>query len=144
MAAIGKMEGEIASLKEQLRAKTGQLQEGEVQALAAGAPVNQAGCKVLVAVEDGYDPKSAKALLNRLTAIPGSVAAVVYHSGDRVNYLFGLGEGARGDCKAAVQKANELFSGKGGGKPASAQGGGAYSKDWRDKAEELKKFLQAM
>ena len=144
MAAIGKMEGEIASLKEQLRAKTGQLQEGEVQALAAGAPVNQAGCKVLVAVEDGYDPKSAKSLLNRLTAIPGSVAAVVYHSGDRVNYLFGLGEGARGDCKAAVQKANELFSGKGGGKPASAQGGGAYSKDWRDKAEELKKFLQAM
>lgn len=139
--AIGKMEGEIASLKEQLRTKIGELQEGEVRVLVANAPVNQAGSKVLVAVEDGYDPKSAKAMLGKLTAIPGSVAGVVYHSGDRVNYLFGLGEGGQGDCKAAVQKANELFRGKGGGKPSSAQGGGTYSPDWQEKAEALKQFL---
>ena len=140
--AIGKMEGEIASLKEQLRTKIGELQEGEVRVLVANAPVNQAGSKVLVAVEVGYEPKSAKAMLGKLTAIPGSVAGVVYHSGDRVNYLFGLGEGGQGDCKAAGQKANELFRGKGGGKPSSAQGGGTYSPDWQEKAEALKRFLR--
>jgi alanyl-tRNA synthetase len=140
--AIEKMEGEITSLREQLRAKIAELQEGEIQRLLAAAPVNKAGSKVLLAVEDDYDPKSAKTLLGKLTDIPGSVAGVVYHKGDRVNYLFGLGEGGRGDCKAAVQKANELFQGKGGGKPASAQGGGTYSPDWKEKAETLRTFLQ--
>ena len=71
------------------------------------------------------------------------IAVVIYHSGERVNYMFGLGAGADGDCKTMIAKANELFGGRGGGKKESAQGGASYADDWKEKAEKLIAALKA-
>ncbi len=135
--SIERLEGEIAELKEKLRAATAQLQEHEIQKLLQEAPVNSAGCRILAAVKDGYEPKSAKILFGKLSDIPRSVVAVIYRSGERVNYMFGLGESATGDCKMIIAKANEIFGGKGGGKKESAQGGAPYAEDWKEKAKQL-------
>jgi len=139
---IGRLEEEIAGLKEKLRAAVGQLQENEIKTLLQEAPVNAAGCKVMTSVKDGYEPKNAKTLFGKLTDIPNTVVAVIYHSGERVNYMFGLGEGAEGDCRTVIAKANELFGGKGGGKKESAQGGAPYAEDWKEKAEQMIAFLR--
>lgn len=140
---IGRLEDEIAELKEKLRAAVKQIQETEIIKILEDAPVNSAGCKIAAAVKDGYDPKDAKTLFGKLTDIPNTVVAVIYHNGERVNYLFGLGAGATGDCKAIIAKANELFGGRGGGKKESAQGGAPYADDWKEKAEKLIAVLQA-
>lgn len=135
--SIERLEGEIAELKEKLRASVAQLQENEIRNLLREAPVNSAGSKILVSVKDSYEPKSAKTLFGKLSDIPNTVVAVIYRSGERVNYMFGLGEGAAGDSKAIIAKANEIFGGKGGGKKESAQGGAPYAADWKEKAEKL-------
>ena len=141
--SIERLEGEIAELKEKLRAAVAQLQENEIHKLLAEASVNAAGCKILAAIKDGYEPKSAKTLFGKLSDTPDAVVAVIYRYGDRVNYMFGLGPGAPGDCKAIIAKANELFGGKGGGKKESAQGGASYADDWKEKAEALIAALKA-
>ena len=135
--SIGRLEGEIAELKEKLRAAVAQLQESEIQKLLAEAPVNAAGCQVLAAIKDEYEPKSAKTLFGKLSDMPNALVAVIYRNGERVNYMFGLGPGAAGDCKAIIARANEIFGGKGGGKKESAQGGAPYAADWKEKAEKL-------
>ena len=135
--SIGRLEGEIAELKEKLRAAVAQLQASEIQKLLAEAPVNAAGCQVLAAIKDEYEPKSAKTLFGKLSDMPNALVAVIYRNGERVNYMFGLGPGAAGDCKAIIARANEIFGGKGGGKKESAQGGAPYAADWKEKAEKL-------
>ena len=135
--SIGRLEGEISELKEKLRAAVAQLQESEIQKLLAEAPVNAAGCQVLAAIKDEYEPKSAKTLFGKLSDTPNALVAVIYRNGERVNYMFSLGPGAAGDCKAIIARANEIFGGKGGGKKESAQGGAPYAADWKEKAEKL-------
>lgn len=140
---IERLEDEIAELKEKLRAAVKQIQETEVVKILEGAPVNSAGCKIAAAVKDEYEPKDAKTLFGKLTDVPNVIAVVIYHSGERVNYMFGLGAGADGDCKTMIAKANELFGGRGGGKKESAQGGAPYADDWKEKAEKLIAALKA-
>jgi len=140
---IERLEDEISELKEKLRAAVKQIQEAEIITILEEAPVNSAGCKIAAAVKDGYEPKDAKTLFGKLTDVPNTVVAVIYHNGERVNYMFGLGDGAAGDCKAIIAKANEIFGGRGGGKKESAQGGAPYADDWKEKAEKLIAELKA-
>lgn len=140
-AGISKFKEEITALRESLRQKTQLLQASELEELLKNPPVSAKGNKILFVVEDNYDPKSAKSLYQKLTAQEKTVTAVIYKNGERVNYMFGLGVGATGDCKQYIAKANELFGGKGGGKPDSAQGGAAISADWQAKAKSLKEYM---
>ena len=140
---IERLEDEIAELKEKLRAAVKQIQESEIKTILEEAPVNSAGCKIAAAVKDGYEPKDAKTLFGKLTDVPDTVVAVIYHNGERVNYMFGMGDGAAGDCKAIIARANEIFGGRGGGKKESAQGGAPYADDWKEKAEKLIAELKA-
>ena len=97
--------------------------------ILAAAPVNAGGSKIAAVVEDDYDAQSAKAMMQQLMSVPNVVAAIIYHSGERVNYMFGLSDNAVGDCKKIVTAANEIFGGRGGGKKDSAQGGAPYEAD---------------
>ena len=140
-AGISKFKEEITALRESLRQKTQLLQASELEELLKNPPVSAKGNKILFVVEDNYDPKSAKSLYQKLTAQEKTITTVIYKNGERVNYMFGLGTGATGDCKQYIAKANELFGGKGGGKPDSAQGGAAISADWQAKAKTLKEYM---
>ena len=140
-ASVTKLKAEVGELREKLREKTTALQQIELETLLAKPPRDSQGNLVLTAVEADYDPKAAKSMLQKLT-VPKAVAAVIYQNGERVNYMFSLGEGAEADCKVIIAKANELFGGKGGGSPRFAQGGGTVSKDWQQKAGLLVEFLQ--
>ncbi len=140
--AIGRLEDEIGSLKEKLRAAVRQIQEDKMKKILADAPLNPAGSRIAVVVEEHYDAQSAKAMMQQLMSVPKVVAAIVYRSGERINYMFGLSDDAEGDCKKIVTAANGIFGGRGGGKKESAQGGAPYAEDWKEKAAKLAAFME--
>ena len=140
--SIARLEGEITELKEKLRAAVKQVQEEKMKKILADAPVNSGGSKIAAVVEENYDGAAAKSMMQQLMSVPGVVAAILFRSGERVNYMFGLSEGAAGDCKKIVTAANEIFGGRGGGKKDSAQGGAPCAEDWKEKAEKLVAFMK--
>lgn len=136
LPAVEKLHQEILELRAQVREKTQELIRLQLPEQLDQAPVLKNGTKLLVLTLEGSaaDGKSAMKLAS---AQPGVLAAVFTKDGDRLLYQFALGEGAEGDCKACCAKANELFAGRGGGRPQSAQGGGTAGPDWEEKVKEL-------
>lgn len=136
LPAVEKLHKEILDLRGKVREKTQELIRLQLPEKMAQAPVLPNGTKLLVLTLEGTaaDGKSAMKLAS---AQPGVLAAVFTKEGDRLMYQFALSEGAEGDCRACCAKANELFGGRGGGRPQSAQGGGTAGADWEEKVKEL-------
>ena len=139
-AAVTKLKEEILELISKVKAKTMEIFLLQLPQIMDKAPLAVNGCKVVMVTQE-CDAKEAKALMQLLSAQPKVIIGIVYRSGNRVNYQFGLGEGAQGDCKAYCLAANEIFAGKGGGSAIFAQGGGIYTSDWQEKAEKLKTII---
>ena len=139
-AAVTKLKEEILELISKVKAKTMEIFLLQLPQIMDKAPLAVNGCKVVMVAQE-CDAKEAKALMQLLSAQPKVIIGIVYRSGNRVNYQFGLGEGAQGDCKAYCLAANEIFAGKGGGSAIFAQGGGIYTSDWQEKAEKLKTII---
>ena len=136
LPAVEKLHQEILDLRGKVREKTQELIRLRLPEKMAQAPVLPNGTKLLVLTLEGTaaDGKSAMKLAS---AQPGVLAAVFTKEGDRLMYQFALSEGTEGDCRACCAKANELFGGRGGGRPQSAQGGGTAGADWEEKVKEL-------
>lgn len=136
LPAVEKLHQEILDLRGKVREKTQELIRLQLPEKMAQAPVLPNGTKLLLLTLEGTaaDGKSAMKLAS---AQPGVLAAVFTKEGDRLMYQFALSEGAEGDCRACCAKANELFGGRGGGRPQSAQGGGTAGADWEEKVKEL-------
>ena len=141
---IGKLQGELAAQGERLKAQTVKLYEFLAPQLLEQAAVDASGIKYIAAAQEDCSAADAKLLLNKLLAGGRTVAAVVYRSGERVNYVLGCGEQTQADCRDLCRQAGELFGGKGGGSQSFAQGGGAYSSDWRQKLPRLQQILQGV
>ena len=129
---VAKLKSDLTESSARLRRRTAQLWEVTARELLAAAPDGY----ICTCLED-CTAADAKALLQQLTASPRATAVVLCHEGDRVNYLVGCGAESRADCGFLCQLANGLFNGKGGGKGSFAQGSGSYTKDWRERAEQL-------
>ena len=140
---LTKLQSEVAALRAKVREALLAAQAQTIAQLLAAPPTDSAGNKVLVAVEADYDPLAAKKMMQHLSDVPGAVVAVIYQNGERVNYAFGLGEGAQANCREMIAQANALFGGKGGGRPEGAQGGAALTPDWQEMAAQLKAWLLA-
>ena len=143
-AGIEKLSRNIAGLKEKLKEKTAIIQEAEVVKMVAEAPLSKTGNKVLAAVGENFDTVTAKSLFKKLTAQAHAIAVVIYQEEGRVNYMIGLGKESLGDCKMMITRANEIFSGRGGGKIEATQGSAPCTEGWRDKAELLVAFLRQL
>lgn len=142
LTAVQKLHQEILDLKGHLKEKSQELIKFQLPEVLASAPEipGAAGTKLLVLTLEG-SAAEGKAAMKLASAQPKVLAAIFTKDGERLMYQFGLSEGAQGDCKKCCQLANTAFSGRGGGKPASAQGGGVAGEDWLEKVEELKKQI---
>ena len=139
---LKKLQEEVTELKERLKVQSAKLYEFLAPQLLAQAFVDEDGIKYVVAAQEDCSAADARLLLNKLLADGRTVAAVVYRSGDRINFVLGSGEQTQADCRSLCRKAGELFGGKGGGSQHFAQGGGAYSDDWRQKVLQLQQLLK--
>ena len=136
------LQEEVTELNERLKAQTAKLYEFLAPQLLAQAAVDEGGTKYVAAAQEDCSAADARLLLNKLLADGRTVAAVVYRSGERINFVLGSGEQTQADCRSLCRKAGELFGGRGGGSQHFAQGGGAYSDDWRQKVLQLQQLLK--
>ncbi len=142
LTAVQKLHQDILDLKGHLKEKSQELIKFQLPEVLAEAPEipGTNGTKLLVLTLEG-SAAEGKAAMKLASAQPNVLAAVFTKDGERLMYQFGLSEGAQGDCKKCCQLANTAFSGRGGGKPNSAQGGGAAGVDWLEKVEQVKKEI---
>ena len=73
--------------------------------------------------------------MKRLQELPKTVATLLYHHGDRLNYIVEVADDADADASAILRGLNTCFDGKGGGKSHNAQGSAPYTDVKKHKAQ---------
>lgn len=137
---LGKLHKEVEELHEQLKAKTLALLERGLEDKLAEAALRADGSKLLVMALTG-DGKESKLLMPRLMTLTNTVSVIFSVQSERISYVLVLGADTSGDCRTYIKIVNEIFAGRGGGKPDCAQGGAPYCDDWQDKLEQAKNAL---
>ena len=86
------------------------------------------------AILENIGAKEARVILNKaIKAVPCVV--LVFTEKNRLNYVLSSAEGSGYDCKYLCELLNGLYSGKGGGSPRFAQGGGNLCPDFKERGE---------
>lgn len=137
---LAKLHKEVEELHEQLKAKTLALLERGLEDKLAEAALRADGSKLLVMALTG-DGKESKLLMPRLMSLTNTVSVIFSVQPERISYVLVLGDDTSGDCRTYIKIVNEIFAGRGGGKPDCAQGGTPYCDDWQDKLEQAKNAL---
>ena len=137
---LAKLHKEVEELHEQLKAKTLALLERGLEDKLAEAALRADGYKLLVMALTG-DGKESKLLMPRLMTLTNTVSVIFSVQPERISYVLVLGADTSGDCRTYIKIVNEIFAGRGGGKPDCAQGGTPYCDDWQDKLEQAKNAL---
>lgn len=137
---LAKLHKEVEELHEQLKAKTLALLERGLEDKLAEAALRTDGSKLLVMALTG-DGKESKLLMPRLMTLTNTVSVIFSVQPERISYVLVLGADTSGDCRTYIKIVNEIFAGRGGGKPDCAQGGAPYCDDWQDKLEKAKNAL---
>lgn len=137
---LAKLHKEVEELHEQLKAKTLALLERGLEDKLAEAALRADGSKLLVMALTG-DGKESKLLMPRLMSLTNTVSVIFSVQPERISYVLVLGDDTSGDCRTYIKIVNEIFAGRGGGKPDCAQGGAPYCDDWQDKLEQAKNAL---
>lgn len=137
---LAKLHKEVEELHEQLKAKTLALLERGLEDKLAEAALRADGSKLLVMALTG-DGKESKLLMPRLMTLTNTMSVIFSVQSERISYVLVLGADTSGDCRTYIKIVNEIFAGRGGGKPDCAQGGAPYCDDWQDKLERAKNAL---
>lgn len=137
---LAKLHKEVEELHEQLKAKTLALLERGLEDKLAEAALRADGSKLLVMALTG-DGKESKLLMPRLMTLTNTVSVIFSVQSERISYVLVLGADTSGDCRTYIKIVNEIFAGRGGGKPDCAQGGAPYCDDWQGKLEKAKNAL---
>jgi alanyl-tRNA synthetase len=82
------------------------------------------GPRIIAKVFDDRNSDSLKHLALALIAHPNTVALLGARDGDTARLVFARSSAAPGDMNSLMRKACEIVTGRGGGKPDMAQGGG--------------------
>ncbi len=120
--AIERLQGETKELRRQLKAFQEQLAGQRADALADAAN-ETGGFRFVAEVLDGWDANGLKAVAARIVQRAGYVIVLVSHPSPCAIVVARSADVAL-DCGAVLKQIVSRHSGKGGGRPDFAQGGG--------------------
>ena len=119
-AAIFRLQDEIKSQRQMIRAQQSKLAESEAAGLKAAADIAN-GVALVVAYVAGWDAGGLKLLASALTSGPGVVAALV-GDGTPAPVVIARSDDGRIDAGEVLRGLLDELGGKGGGKAGLAQG----------------------
>jgi alanyl-tRNA synthetase len=137
LPAVEKLRQDSLNLRSQLREKTQALFKHELPQILKEAPLLSDGTRFVWIETEGI-PADGKSIMKLVSALDHVLAAVILKNDNRVMYQFAVTGNGSFNCRDFCQMANEVFEGRGGGSPKSAQGGGTAGLDWKQKAESLR------
>jgi alanyl-tRNA synthetase len=134
-AAVARSLDESKRLTRRVRELAGLTAKAEAQQLVESVGVSN-GLRVVVRVFDDRDFEELKLLAHRLVDGDGVVALLAVKESEMARLVFARSADVSADMNALMKAACERLSGRGGGKPDFAQGGGT-------KLSELDSALEA-
>jgi alanyl-tRNA synthetase len=134
---IRKLKEEILAVREDLRHKSWQILQPDIDQILARQKCTSQGQILLFQVTDRYDHGLAKMLLKRLMEEENALVVIMYAYENKLYYMIGSAQDAKADCRPYIKIVNATFNGKGGGKPDLCQGSAALSDDWQEKANQF-------
>ncbi len=133
---VRRLQDEIASLKQTLTQRTEELLSYRIEKLQEHPEYDAKGNQRIVLFEEQLDPGEAKFFMKRLQELPKAVSVLLYHHGERLNYIVEVAEDAESDASKILQDLNDRFHGKGGGKTRHAQGSAPYTLETKTIVQE--------
>lgn len=137
-----KLKDEIATMQEALKEKTAKLLEIEMQEALAAAETRADGAMIMTLVLS--DAKDGKNLLPKVGTLTNTVSILLAVTPERISYFVALGKDTAGDCRTYIKMLNDVFGGRGGGKPDGAQGGADYCNDWQEKLNQVLTLIKTL
>ncbi len=126
---IKDMKEKISALNLKIKENTDALSEYTVKEICGRA---QNGLSFAILENTGA--KEARTILNKAVKTVPCVV-LVFTEKDRLNYVLSSADDSGYDCKYLCELLNGLYSGKGGGSPRFAQGGGNLCPDFKERGE---------
>jgi len=137
-AMLAKQNEEIDQLHLKLKNLTMKTLEAQIEESLANAPTCANGARLLVITIPDGDGKEGKQLLPKVTALSNTISLIMIAAPERISYIVAAAPGTPGNCQQYIRLINELYGGRGGGKPDCTQGGSPYCRDWLTKLEIIK------
>ena len=136
--AVNKLKDELYQIKFEAKQKMMAVMAENLNKAYAEAPTLANGAKLVILPMEGCDGKDLKAMLAPASELPGAVAVLCAASEPRIAYAITVAKGVDADARVYMKIANEIFKGRGGGKPDCTQGGADFASDWAVKLEQVK------
>ncbi|MDO4177897.1 MAG: alanyl-tRNA editing protein [Phascolarctobacterium sp.] len=139
--AVNKLKEELANIKLAAKQKMMAVMEENLNKAYANAPLMTNGARLVVLPMEGCDGKDLKAMLAPAAELNGSVSILCAGQEPRLAYAITVAKDVNADARVFMKTANEIFHGRGGGKPDCTQGGADYTNDWTEKLNAVKDTL---
>ena len=136
--AVNKLKDELYQIKFEAKQKMMAVMAENLNKAYAEAQTLANGAKLVILPMEGCDGKDLKAMLAPASELPGAVAVLCAASEPRIAYAITVAKGVDADARVYMKIANEIFKGRGGGKPDCTQGGADFASDWAVKLEQVK------
>lgn len=137
---LDKYKADTEALKNTLKQKTQQLLEVEFDKALAEAPLAADGTRMLCLPMEA-DAKDIKLLLSRINEIEKLGVVLMAVQPQRISYVCTIGKATERNSQQIIRIVNEIFGGRGGGKPDCAQGGCDFCDDWKEKLQQVEARL---
>ncbi len=145
-AAVAKLKADLAAQAEAIQerlvaAAEDAMNEAYNTAGAGGVDTLLKGSRLAIVPLAGYDAKTIKKLIPVASDQDEFVTILAGITTERINYAVVASSGSNANAGAIIKVVNEVFGGRGGGKPDCAQGGSDYVDDWKDKLVAVEEQL---
>jgi alanyl-tRNA synthetase len=123
-ASVARLQAEHKELTRRTRELEELATRVEAQELLSTVAPDAQGTRLVMRSFDGRDADALKRLALALIAQPDTIALLGSNDGDNARLVFARSSDARGDMNALMCAACATITGRGGGRPDMAQGGG--------------------